>query len=145
MTDTRRDYSLVDGKMVEQDIPLTPEEQAALAAQKAALIPPTLAAHRYEVETGGITVWNLPFATDRATQATLTGARILAKENPSFTVKWKMANDDFTTLTASQLIQLADAVAIHVQKCFTVEALVRASSPATIEAAIAAFDEGMTP
>jgi hypothetical protein len=83
-----------------------------------------LAAHRYAVETGGTTVGGVPLNTDRDTQAVLTAARTLAKEDSGYSVKWKAANGSFFTLNSATIIAAANAVAAYVQKCFSSEATV---------------------
>lgn len=79
-----------------------------------------LAAYRYDQETGGTTVFEVPVQTDRDTRANLIGARIKAMENSEYTVVWKTV-DGFVSLTAPQIIAIADAVADHVQRCFKAE------------------------
>lgn len=80
-----------------------------------------LAGNRYAAEVAGITVNGVAIDTDRDTQGTLTAARIMAKEDPGYSVKWKTQNG-FVTLDAATLIALADAVLNHVQLCFDNEA-----------------------
>lgn len=79
-----------------------------------------LAEYRYDHETGGTTVFEVPVQTDRDTRANLIGARIKALENSEYSVVWKTV-DGFITLTAPQIIAIADAVADHVQRCFKAE------------------------
>lgn len=101
-----------------------------------------LAAYRYEKENGGTVVGGLPVLTDQFTRTNLTGARIRATEDPSYTVQWKTPVG-FTTLDATTIIAVADAVADHVQKCFGAEAAVLGiiGTLETAEAVEAAFDE----
>lgn len=80
-----------------------------------------LAAKRYEVETGGITVNGTPVKTDRETQSILTAARTRALEDGNFSVDWKVSNGVFVTLDAATIIAIANAVADHVQACFSNE------------------------
>ena len=82
-----------------------------------------LAAHRYSVESGGITINGIPVATDDRSKLMLTGARNAAISDETFTTKWKTAGG-FVELTAAQIIALSDAVASHVNACFTAEAAV---------------------
>ena len=83
------------------------------------------AARRWAVETGGITVNGAAVYTDRDTQAKLTAAFTRANANPAFTLNWKTAGG-FVTLTAAQVIALANAVFDHVQAAFDAEAAVLA-------------------
>lgn len=99
-----------------------------------------LAARRFAAETGGVTVAGMPVETGRATQAILTGARILAKENSAYAVDWKTAAG-FVTLDAAAIIAAADAVAAHVQACFSNEKAIAAEIAAAADAAaVAAVD-----
>ncbi len=82
------------------------------------------AAARYAKETGGITVNGAPIATDRASQALITGAWATTQINPAATIQWKGPNGAFVTLDAKALIGLASAVTAHVQACFAAEAQV---------------------
>lgn len=84
-----------------------------------------LPAYRYTKEIGGITVSGVPIQTDRESRAILTGAYIRAKEDNTYTVRWKTP-DGFVTLNASTIIAISDAVAEHVQKCYAAEADVAA-------------------
>ncbi len=75
---------------------------------------------RWKAETGGITLNGVEVATDRESQALLTGAVLAAQDNPEYVVNWKAKNDWFE-LDAATLIAIADAVKAHVQKCFDKE------------------------
>lgn len=97
-----------------------PGVQRPLAACKITRLT-DLGALRYQKETGGIEIGEMQIATDRETQGVLTAARTLAKENPAYTVNWKAALGLFVTLDAPTIISIADAVALHVQACFTRE------------------------
>lgn len=79
---------------------------------------------RWEKEVGGIVVNGSLIATDRESQAMLTGAAAMAQIDTSFTAMWKSADGTFTELGAGQIIALARAVGKHVQACFAMEAAV---------------------
>lgn len=79
-----------------------------------------LAAKRYEVETGGITVDGVAVATDRDSQALLTGAWCRCRQAAGTTVNWKGTNG-WTQLDADAIESLAAAVSDHVEACFTAE------------------------
>ena len=83
-----------------------------------------LPAYRFEKENGGIDVGGMTVQTDRGSRPDLIGARIKAKEDAAYTVKWKTPNG-FVTLNAATIITLADEVESHVQKCFAAEAAVQ--------------------
>jgi hypothetical protein len=72
---------------------------------------------RWRAETGGITLNGVDIATDRESQALLTGAVLAAQDNPEYVVNWKAKNGWFQ-LDAATLIAIADAVRAHVQACF---------------------------
>ncbi len=127
-------------------VDMTPEEIAARQVEEAAWlqnkIQTRLPAYRYEKEIGGISLNGINIQTDRESRSILTGAYIRAKEDNTYTVRWKTA-DGFVTLNAGQIIAISDAVAAHVQKCYAAEADVAAdilsfTSVAEVEAA---FDQ----
>ena len=83
-----------------------------------------LPAYRFEKENGGIDVGGTMVQTDRGSRPDLIGARIKAKEDSGYTVKWKKPSG-FVTLDAATIIILSDAVENHVQKCFAAESIVQ--------------------
>ncbi len=78
------------------------------------------AAARFAKETGGIKVGNAPIATDRESQAMITGALAGAQLNPNITAAWKTTSG-FVTINAAQINAIATAVLAHVQACFAAE------------------------
>jgi hypothetical protein len=88
------------------------------------------ASKRYEKETGGITLNGIPIATDRQSQAMITGAYNYVQVNAAATIKWK-AENGFVELNAAQITALALAVGAHVQACFAKEAEVVADANIT--------------
>ena len=80
-----------------------------------------IARTRYEHETGGTTVDGLPIATDRQSQALITGAFTAAKDAKetatAFSARWKTPSGWFD-LDADQVIAMGRAVREHVQACF---------------------------
>jgi hypothetical protein len=80
-----------------------------------------LAAIRWGVEVGGITVNGMAVRTDRETTSILTAARIEADNDPTFTVRWKLSSGTFVTLDAATIIALSVAVRQHIQAAFTNE------------------------
>jgi len=80
-----------------------------------------IASQRYRQETSGMLYNGVRIKTDRVTQSILGNARQMAKEDSNFTIDWKVNDTTFVTLTASQIIQLANAMAQHVQAAFTKE------------------------
>lgn len=101
-----------------------------------------LPAYRYTKEIGGITVSGVLIQTDRESRAILTGAYIRAKEDNTYTVRWKTP-DGFVTLNAATIIAISDAVADHVQKCYAAEADVAADilTLTSVQEVETAFDQ----
>ncbi|MDQ2083092.1 DUF4376 domain-containing protein [Xanthobacteraceae bacterium Astr-EGSB] len=104
------------------------------------------AATRWRRETGGVTIAGVTVATDRESQAMLSGAHAYVQANPAAaTIRWK-SEDGFVALDAPQITALALAVGAHVQACFTAEADIAAgiesgtiTTRAEIDAAFAAI------
>lgn len=117
-----------------------PKPLEAIKALKAAEV----AASRYNLEVGGITVGAVKVATDRQTQAMLSGALMVVTRNPAATIDWK-GDNGFVTLDAATVGALADAVGNHVQACFTAErAKVEALDALQDFDAVMAFDATVT-
>lgn len=145
--------TLHDGTEVEDNVPtknvsgarylLTQEEIDARAVEEAtsqaAAVANYLATYRYNKEVGGILISGVSVPTDRETQSKLIAMRILAKENNSYTVDFKTPAG-FVNLNAATIIAIADAIAGHVQKCFSVEASLQNTEFQTIAEIEAAFD-----
>ena len=93
-------------------------------------LPDYSAAARYAKETGGITVNGAKIATDRASQAMISGAYSYAQSNPNATISFKAASG-FVSLTAAQMIAIGQAVATHVQTCFSTEASIASAIAAS--------------
>ena len=83
--------------------------------------PGLIAARRYQVETGGVTVEGIPVNTERDSQALMTGAAFAASLDPNYQIKWKAATG-FVELNRDQVIGLASQVRAFVQACFNREA-----------------------
>lgn len=96
------------------------------------------AQHRWERETGGITIGGIPVKTDRESQSLIMGAHITASITHA-NVKWK-SDAGFVELTPDQITGMALAVSAHVQACFTAEAnilpLIEDGTIATVDAVL---------
>lgn len=101
------DPHVVDGAIVSVPAPV---DLAAYAA-----------AARWRKETGGISLASQPIATDRESQALISGAFALVQQQPATTIRFKTPGG-FVTLDAAQMSAIAIAVAEHVQACFAIEA-----------------------
>ncbi|WP_313489194.1 DUF4376 domain-containing protein [Stutzerimonas nitrititolerans] len=97
---------------------ITAEQKAEQARQ--ALVS-SIAARRWQAETGGITVNGIAIDTGRDSQALITGAAVSAMLDPSYALRWKTP-DGFVDLTGDQVIGVATAVRAHVQAAFDREA-----------------------
>lgn len=104
------------GQIVEND--LTPTLDELKAAKRA-----EIAAARYAAEIAGIALNGALIRTDRESQALITGAALAASqsEDETYSVTWK-AKSGFVTLSAAQVIAVAQAVRQHVQSSFDREA-----------------------
>ncbi len=84
-----------------------------------------IARTRYEHETGGTTVDGMQVATDRQSQALISGAFGFAKDDQEtgeeFNLKWK-AKNGWVNLDADQVIAMGRSVRQHIQACFDREA-----------------------
>lgn len=120
-----------------------------LAAQAPGHMPVDLLAgsdqKRWELETGGIFFAGLPIETSRESQALIHGAFSLAQMDAEASFRFK-AGEAFITLSSAQIIAIGEAVARHVQACFSWQADVRAGiedgtiiGEADIHAAVIAF------
>jgi hypothetical protein len=80
-----------------------------------------IAESRWQAETGGLAVNGMTIATDRESQALITGAALQATIDASYTCQWKTAAG-FVTLDATAILAVAQAVREHVQESFDREA-----------------------
>lgn len=72
-------------------------------------------------EFSGIVVDGTNIRTDDHTISRIYQARILAKEDPTFTTEWKMGDGTFSTLDADTIISIADAITQHLKDSFAKE------------------------
>lgn len=112
--DGKYQYRIVDGAVSENDVsPTLDELKGAKRAE--------MAAARYAAEISGVTLSGAVIRTDRESQALITGAALAASHDENYSVTWK-AKNGFVTLTAAQIIAVAQAVRAHVEACFDREA-----------------------
>lgn len=76
-----------------------------------------IAAKRYAKEIAGVDINGVSVATDRDSQALITGAALAAMIDSDYSLNWKTENG-FIHLTASEIVAVAQAVRAHVQSCF---------------------------
>lgn len=79
------------------------------------------AAFRYAKETSGVVLGGARILTDRESQATVNGAFSSLQAGLIQSVDWKAGNGVWVTLTLTEMTAIAQAVAAHVQSCFTQE------------------------
>jgi hypothetical protein len=120
------EYATANPDMVTIEQPPAPPTLEEVKTAKLAEI----AAARYTEETSGVEVNGATVKTDRESQALITGAALAATQDPTYTCNWK-TEQGFVTLTAEQIIAVAQAVRAHVQAAFDKEA----AKMALIEAA----------
>lgn len=76
---------------------------------------------RWRAETGGMQFNGFTIATDRESQALITAAVTSTLIDPTYTVKWKMANG-WVDLDAQTIQIVGTVVRNHIQTCFNREA-----------------------
>lgn len=104
------EYLVEDGQIISPPTP-DPWQQARA----------TLSSVRYAHETRGVTINGSSIATDRQSQALITGAYTYSQLNPEALIDWKGADGTWTKIDAATIAGIAHAVATHVQACFTNE------------------------
>jgi len=107
--------------VVREVVPWSAEEIAEHEAQRREEMAQQIAARRWQAEVAGIDVGGILMATDRDSQALITGAALAAMRDPAYVCRWKTAGG-FVELNAEQLTAVADTVRAHVQACFDREA-----------------------
>lgn len=116
---------------------ITAEQKAEQARQ--ALVS-SIAARRWQAETGGIYVAGMHIETDDRSKALITGSAIKAMRSDAYTLNWKTP-EGFIQIPAEQVLAMADAVSDHVQACFNREAdLIEALEAGTLTEAM--LEEG---
>ena len=80
-----------------------------------------LAAWRYTREVGGILVGRTHIRTDRETQAAVAASLTTLREALVTHVDWKTAEGVFVRMDLEEVTAVAQAVARHVQACFSIE------------------------
>lgn len=80
-----------------------------------------IASARWQAETSGLEFNGFIIATDRESQSLINSAVTSTLLDPTYTVKWKMANG-FVGLDAQMIQAVGMAVRDHVQSCFNKEA-----------------------
>lgn len=126
-------------EMDRQGIPIAPIPSPTFEDIRAAKLA-ALAAKRWQIETGGITVGGSLIATDRDSQGLIGNAYVGAIRHPTRIIKFKGVNG-WVTLAAETMIAIGDAVFFHVQESFArEEALAAEIGAATDQAALNAID-----
>lgn len=81
---------------------------------------------RWYKEVGGIEVNGLTVSTDDRSKTMISGARVAAQNDPTFSTQWKSSDGTFATINAAGVIAISDAMLTHVSDCFAIEAQVLA-------------------
>lgn len=102
-----------------------------------------IAEWRWQRETGGVTVGGARIKTDRESQATINGAYTSLKGGLLESVRWKTDDGTFITMGLAEIEAVAQAVALHVQQSFDLEAqLVELVNQAETIEAVQAIEPG---
>ena len=115
--DEERQVVLVKRKQVA----MTAGEKAARDEEVTAQWADQIAARRFQVETGGVTMEGVQINTERDSQSLLTGAAFAASLDPGYHIKWKAATG-FVDLAGEHILGIASQVRAFVQACFNREA-----------------------
>jgi len=94
---------------------------------------------RNEKLKAGLSMDGITVETDDVTQTRLMAIRIMAKEDSSYSVKWK-TRAGFVDLNARTIVAIADAVLAHVQACFIAESFIDLSKIETLEGLQSSYD-----
>lgn len=82
---------------------------------------------RWRVETGGITLGDMPIATDEVSQFKILGAYVAASRNPAWSTMW----DSALLIDAPTMLIIGDAVQEHINESFRVRGEVVAAIEAS--------------
>ncbi len=104
------------------------------------------AAARQAKQVSGITLNGIWIETDPESRGILTGAYVLAKDNPNFAIpNWKIADGVYVTLDRDMIISAGDAVTAFVQACFDknreIDDKIASGEITTRDEIVAAFEE----
>ncbi|MGF7053998.1 hypothetical protein GGC47_003186 [Bosea sp. OAE752] len=81
---------------------------------------------RWRNEVRGISVAGIPVATDDRAKLMITGARVAAMADPSWSTTWHGADGNTYPVDAAAIIAISDQVQQHVNTGFTTFAAVKA-------------------
>lgn len=111
-----------------------------LADRKAAKLK-ELADFRWQKEIGGIVYNNLRIETTDRSKTLVTGAMLMAAQNPATTFQFKTTDDQYVEVAASDMLGIYAAIGLHVQSCFAKEQTVADQIKALTDVdAVIAFD-----
>lgn len=80
-----------------------------------------ITSERGDAQFGGIEVNGIPVRTDLQTQFTLEAGRNQGGRQGNLSIRWKLADGTFTTLTKPQVDAMHDAVFNHIQAVYQKE------------------------
>jgi len=80
-----------------------------------------LADYRWSKETAGIVVDGITVETTDRSKTLITGAMLMASQNPSATFKFKTTAGDHVEINAAAMINIYVVMGLHVQACFAKE------------------------
>ena len=118
-TETPNFYGICDD---DADVSMAGVIKVLSEQEYTALVKFEIKSRRDKAVNAGTTIDEISVATDDLTQQRITGAALAATVDPSTTAQWKLEDDTFVTLDATQIIDLAQGIRSHVQACFDREA-----------------------
>lgn len=92
------------------------------ADQAKAAVREAIASRRWQAMASGTIVAGMEVHTDDTAQTRILGAALAATLDPDYTLAWKTVAGEFVTLTAPQVLAIAQAIRAHVQACYDREA-----------------------
>lgn len=122
---------------------------SAFGPPPAAAVPPLdlvayAANRRWQREVGGITVGDVPVATDDRSKIMIVGARAAAAADPGWTTVWLGSDGVAYPLDAEAMVAISDAVQRHVSASFAAFSEVKAAIDAGTLTTAAMVDAAFT-
>ena len=77
-----------------------------------------LASIRWEKENGGVEFGMTRISTGDRTKLMVSNARFRAKEDPTFTKRWKISSGEYIEMSAAMILALAQLIDKHIDACF---------------------------
>lgn len=137
---TRPDQETQYVELTAAEIAQRQADEAAYAQDEAQAINLHKSAYRKKREAEGITYMSKVVDTDMGAQIKLTPIYVKASATPSFTINWRTQDGSWLSLNQTEFLAMADAILLHIQKCFQAQEILNGNTYESIEAVEAAFD-----